>query len=305
MQRTLRSAVLAAALTVGVHPVAVGAEPARFESVFDAVEALIEAARVDNEQELVTLFGEDSQALLQSGDPVADANNRATFVSHLEQKISLVRQAPDTVGLLAGPEDWPFPIPIKRDDAGWYFDAEEGAEELVNRRIGANELQTLAVMRAYVEAQHEYAEQDPEGTGPAYALRLRSTDGRRDGLYWPVAEGEAPSPMGPLVAQAAAEGYTGESDGAYHGYLYRVLTAQGGSAPGGEFSYLKDDKMTEGFGLLAYPVKYGVSGIMTFQVNQQGIVFQKDLGPDTEKLVADIQAYDPEEGWTPTGDGLD
>jgi len=300
-KKSLLGAVLL--LGAGVVPAATdGAQ--RFDSVFEALDSFFEALNADDESELRTIFGPAGETLLRSGDPVDDANDRASFRESFESKLSLVRLGPDEVGLRVGAEDWPFPIPLRHDEKGWYFDTEAGREELLNRRIGGNELDTLGVVRAFVDAQYEYAQRDPDGDGvQVYAQRFGSAEGQRDGLYWPVGEGEQPSPMGPLMAAAAAEGYAGGQGGPYHGYRYRILTAQGESAPGGARSYLQDGKLTEGFALVAYPAQYGVSGVMTFQVNQQGIVFQKDLGPETEQLVAQMQAYDPAAGWEPTGDG--
>lgn len=279
-----------------------------FDTPLRAVVALAEAVKQQDDAALMTIFGSDADDLLHTDDPIQDRQALARFSERLDQKIALVRQSDDVVELELGKDDFPFPIPLQRSEQGWYFDTAAGREELLNRRIGANELHTLGVVRAFVEAQYEYAKADPDGNGKAdYAQRLLSTEGRKDGLYWPVTEGEAESPMGPLVAQAAEEGYSKENRAAgnsYHGYRYRLLTAQGAAAPGGKRSYLKDGELTGGFGLVAYPAEYGVSGIMTFIVNQQGIVFQKDLGENTAKLAAGIDAYDPGAGWTPTGDAF-
>jgi hypothetical protein len=276
----------------------------QFKTVFAAVEALSTAARSQDEAALLTLFGAGAEDLLHTGDPVQDRQTLDRFSERMDQKIALVRQSDDVIVLELGRDDWPFAIPLQHGEGGWYFDTAAGRDEMFNRRIGENELHTLGVVRAYVDAQYEYAQQDPDADGKAdFAERLLSSPGKKDGLYWPVASGEAASPMGPLVAAAAAEGYQ-QGGGSYHGYVYRILTAQGAAAPGGKRSYVQDGAMSGGFALVAHPAKYGVSGIMTFLVNQQGIVFQKDLGEDTEKLAAGIDAYDPGAGWMPTGDSV-
>lgn len=279
-----------------------------FGTPLEAVVALAAATRHQDEAALIKIFGPEADDVLHTGDPVQDRQNFQRFTERLDQKIALVRQSDDAVELALGKDDWPFPIPLHRSEEGWYFDTAAGRDELFNRRIGANELHTLGVVRGFVEAQYEYAALDPDGNGKAdFAQRLMSTAGRKDGLYWPVAEGAPESPMGPLVAAAAAEGYReghSKAGNSYHGYYYKLLTAQGDAAPGGERSYLKDGVLSGGFGLVAYPAAYGESGIMTFIVNQQGIVFQKDLGEDTAKLAGAIDAYDPGAGWMPTGDAF-
>jgi hypothetical protein len=206
---------------------------------------------------------------------------------------------------LLGNDAWPFPVPLVREAGAWRFDVEAGIEELTNRRIGRNELSTLATLHEYVDAQREYASTGRDGNPPCYARSLLSSEGKHDGLYWPTAEGEPESPFGSFVASAANEGYTRRDAGpvAYHGYFYRSLERQGAHAPGGAKSYV-DEKglMSRGFALLAWPAKYGNSGVMTFVVGRNGIVFQRDLGEDTESAAAAIAAFDPDEIWTPTSD---
>jgi hypothetical protein len=279
-----------------------------FGTPLRAVVALAEAVRVQDDAALMTIFGTGAEDILHTEDPIQDRKAFERFSERLDQKIALVRQSDDVVELELGKDDFPFPIPLQRGEKGWYFDTEAGRDEILNRRIGANELHTLGVVRAYVEAQYEYAQQDPDGDGKAdYADRLLSSEGKKDGLYWPSVEGQAESPMGPMVAAAAAEGYRKDNQktgNSYHGYHYKLLTAQGDAAPGGKRSYLKGGELSGGFALVAYPAEYGISGIMTFIINQQGIVFQKDLGEDTPKLAAEIVAYDPGEGWVPTGDAF-
>lgn len=280
--------------------------PLRFESSDAAAMALIEAAAEEGPDALLAVLGSDLEALV-SGDPVADAADRQRFVALAQESASIEDESEDSAILVVGPEDWPFPIPLAKDDQGWYFDTEAGIEEILDRRIGLNELHAIATARAFVDAQREYAAADPDGDGiHAFAARLWSTEGAKDGLYWPTAEGEPESPMGPLVAEAVEEGYQvreeGEGPRPYHGYYFRILTAQGPSAPGGAKSYLKDGHLTEGVALLAWPATYENSGIMSFQVDQRGMVYESDLGEDTETAAAAITAYDPGEGWEPVVD---
>jgi DUF2950 family protein len=208
----------------------------------------------------------------------------------------------DDVVLQAGPDNWPLPIPLVRKAGRWQFDGAAGAHELVLRRIGANELHTIDVMRGFVEAQRDYAATSHDGA-PAgiYAQRLRSQPGKQDGLYWNVHEGEPPSPAGPMLAAAAVEGYS-VKEGAnqpYHGYLYRMLFAQGPHANGGAQDYRVNGRLVSGFGLIAWPVEYGTSGVMTFIVNQDGVVWQRDLGVDTARFAQAIRDVNPDRAWTP------
>lgn len=280
--------------------------PMRFETPDAAVMALIEAAAEEGPDALYGVLGSDLEELV-SGDPVADAADRQRFVELAQQEADLEDETADSAILVVGPEDWPFPIPLAKDDQGWYFDTRAGIEEILDRRIGLNELHAIATARAFVDAQREYAAADPDGDGVrAYADRFWSSEGKRDGLYWPTKEGEPESPMGPLAAEAVEEGYQirkeGEGPRPYHGYYFKILTAQGPKAPGGAKSYLKDGRLTEGVALLAWPASYGNSGIMSFQVNQRGMVYQADLGEDTATAAAAIDAYDPGEGWEPVVD---
>jgi len=205
--------------------------------------------------------------------------------------------------LLVGESSWPFPIPVVKGKSGWYFDTAEGKDEILNRRIGRNELSAIQVCLAIVDAQREYARRDPAGTGlPVYAEKFNSDPGTRNGLYWPAKEGEEKSPLGELVAKASEEGYKSARNESgeqvpYHGYHYRILTSQGQSAPGGARDYIVEGKLIGGFGVVAWPDQYGNSGIMTFITNQDGVVYQKDLGPSTPKLAESMAAFDPGEGW--------
>lgn len=293
----------------GTGPEAIGepdASAMRFETPDAAVMALIDAAADDGRDALLDVLGADLDALV-SGDPVADAQDRQDFVELAREAAQLEDETDDSAILVIGPNDWPFPIPLARDAEGWYFDTEAGIEELLDRRIGLNELHAIATARAFVDAQMEYAASDPDGDGDqAYADRFWSSEGKRDGLYWPTSEGEPESPMGPLVADAVGEGYAirGQDEGPrpYHGYLFKILTAQGPGAPGGARTYLQDGRLSGGFALLAWPASYGNSGIISFQVNQRGIVYQADLGDDTADEAAAIDVYDIGDGWEPVVD---
>jgi hypothetical protein len=242
--------------------------------------------------------------MFQSGDPEADREDVLRVKALIQEKVAFEDGPEGEKIALLGGEAWPFPIPLVLVEGRWRFDTGAGREELLNRRIGRNELLTLESLREYVDAQREYHSQGRDGNPPAYARRFLSSEGRRDGLYWPAAEGEPESPLGPLLADAEVEDRTrSEGPDPYPGYFFRILEGQGASAPGGEHSYLDGQGlMTGGFAALAWPAKYGNAGVMTFQVNHQGIVFQKDLGPETEAVVAGIQAYAPDETWQPTGD---
>ena len=272
-----------------------------------AVRQLVVAAEDEHAADL--LLGPGGFALLRSGDDVADRQDLEAVGELIRQRIAFQYLDGDCALALLGDEGWELPIPLVREAGGWRFDVRAGREEVLNRRVGRNELSTLATLRELVEAQREYAAVGRDGNPPAYATRLVSGDGSHDGLYWPVAEGEEPSPLGPLVAEAFDEGYRTREDGGgaapipYHGYVYRLLTGQGAHAPGGARSYLDGDgRLSRGFAVLAWPATYGNSGVMTFQVNQLGIVFEKDLGDVTEQAARSIAAFDPDESWKPTSD---
>jgi len=251
------------------------------------------------------LLGKDGPQMLQSGDEVADREDALRVQQYIREKIAFEEQGSDTRIALLGNDAWAFPIPLVRADGAWHFDVAAGAEEIANRRIGRNELSTLATLHAYVDAQREYASQGRDGQPRAFASKLFSSAGKHDGLYWPAAQGEPESPFGPEIAQAASQGYK-RSEGEplpYHGYYFRVLLEQGSKAPGGKELYADaQGRMTGGFALLAWPARYGMSGVMTFEVNQRGLVYQRDLGEETETQVAQIRAFDPDASWDPAGD---
>jgi hypothetical protein len=274
-----------------------------FSSPLEAVKALVEAARSGDPEKIVPILGPQAITLVSSGDPVADKQAFARFVKAYDEKHGLLVEAQGYEVLQVGPKSWPFPIPVVRDGVRWYFDSSRGAEEIINRRIGRNELGAIGVCEGFVQAESEYASKGHDGKPSGiYAQRLHSDPGKHNGLYWAASKGEPESPMGPLVTSAVADGYSPQAAGslaAYHGYLYKILTAQGPDAAGRERSYLVGEKLTEGFALIAYPVQYGSSGIMTFLVNQSGIVYQKDLGEQTSDLASQITAYNPDSSWQP------
>jgi hypothetical protein len=278
------------------------ATAAGFDTPEQAVQAFVAALEKNDTAQLSTLLGADSEALFDSGDAVQDAGDRAEFLAAYAAKNALTDDGADRKVLVVGDQDWPLPIPIVKRDGKWVLDGEAGIDELIYRRVGANELGAIDVSRGFVAAQIEYASEGRDGDPPGiYALKLVSDEGLHNGLYWPTADDEPPSPAGPFVAAAAAEGYRkaeGDARSPYHGYYYRMLYSQGPNASGGARDYFKDGLLTEGFALIAWPADYGSSGVMTFMVNQDGVVFQKDLGEDTASAVDAIQAFDPDSSWT-------
>ena len=299
--RTLLCCALALFVVVMFQGAAQAAQPKQktFETPEAAVEALVKALRDHSEKELVVIFGPGSETLISSGDAVDDRERMEKFVRLYGEKYRLQQEGETKLILHVGNNDWPFPIPIVKTADRWRFDTKQGREEILNRRIGENELDTIQTCLAIVDAQREYAALDRDGDGLlAYAQKFHSTKGKTDGLYWEVKPGEKPSPMGPLVAKAQGEGYMpGEKPAPYNGYFFRILTAQGKSAKGGAYSYLVKGKMVGGFALVAYPATYTVSGVKTFIVNHDGVVYQKDLGPKTGKLAKNMKTYDPDKTW--------
>jgi hypothetical protein len=299
--RTLLCCALALFVVVMFQGTALAAKPTQktFETPEAAVEALVKALRDHSEKELVVIFGPGSEKLISSGDKVDDRERREEFV-RLYGEANRLEPAGDNKRIVhVGKNDWPFPIPIVKTADRWRFDTKQGREEILNRRIGENELDTIQTCLAVVDAQREYAALDRDGDGLlAYAQKFYSTRGKTDGLYWEVKPGDKPSPMGPLVAKAQGEGYvTGGKPAPYNGYFYRILNAQGKSAKGGAYSYLVKGKMVGGFAVVAYPATYAVSGVKTFIVNHDGVVYQKDLGPKTGKLAKNMKTYDPDKTW--------
>jgi hypothetical protein len=273
-----------------------------FATPDDAIKALQAATAANDKSALHEIFGPDVDGLL-TGDAVQDANNAQRFAAAMAQSCNPVKDDTGNITLEVGTNDWPMPVPLVQTNGQWYFDTAAGKEEVINRHIGKDELNAIGVCRDYVKAQEQYATMNPAGNaGTNYALHFKSTAGKKDGLYWPVADNTEPaSPFGPLVAEAAAEGY-GHSEGSgrkpFHGYYFRILTCQGDAAPGGKMNYLTHGELTGGFALLAYPENWDKSGIMTFIVGQDGQVYQQNLGEKTARLVRKIKAYNPDSDWT-------
>jgi hypothetical protein len=278
------------------------ADVVTFETPEAAVTALVTAFENRDRPGLQRLLGLASDDLLSSGDAVADSMARVTFLARYHAGHQLVGGSPDDVVLQVGEDNWPLPIPLLRHEGRWHWDGPAGMREIALRRIGANELRTIDVMRGFVVAQDEYAAGSHDGT-PAgtYAAVFKSSPGKHDGLYWEVPPGEPESPAGPMLAAATTEGYSGQGRGSepYHGYHYRMLSAQGPSAPGGAREYVVDGRQVGGFALVAWPASYGESGLMTFQVNHDGVVWQRDLGENTAQVASAMTRFDPDSTWAP------
>jgi hypothetical protein len=275
-------------------------DPGLFETPEAAMQALADLIGQHDDQRTEAIFGPGSTELFRSGDEDADRADGERVKALILSGVAFEDFDADTKIALLGEEEWPWPIPLVRDGAGWRFDTAAGREELLNRRIGRNELWTLTALHEIVDAQREYRSSGRDGNPPAYAQRFRSSEGKRDGLYWP-AEDEAD--LSPLGEQLAGSEAWGSEPHPFHGYFYRILTNQGAGAPGGARDYLDGDGLlTGGFAVIAWPAKYGNSGVMSFITNHRGLVYQKDLGPETEQAAAAIQTYEPDESWIPTGD---
>jgi hypothetical protein len=320
----LAAVVLLAAGTLSAAPAALPAQSAMtasaqatFASPDEALQALVAAAEAKDRAALAKLFGPEHEQLL-SGDEVEDNQDLAEFASAAQESAQLRKVSDTKYTITIGRDNWPTPVPLIQKDGKWLFDTKAGLEEVLNRRIGENELSAIATCRAYAVAQWEYyTEGDWDHDGVAeYARKLISTAGHHDGLYWETPEGENPSPLGKLIAAASAEGYasadqTSEAVGKggsdkehpsfdhapYHGYYFKILTRQGAHAPGGKYGYLINGNMIAGYALVAYPDKWGNSGVMTFIINQQGRVYQKNLGPATSKLASAMTEYNPDPSW--------
>ncbi len=271
-----------------------------FKTPEGAVEALINAARSNDEAAAAVVLGKGSQDIISSGDKVEDEAGRAKFVASFDAKHQIEMEGQNKAALILGEKDYPFPIPLVRSKNGtWSFDVAAGRNEILYRRIGRNELSAIETLLAIVDAENEYASQD-RGDGPGvYAQHFFSSEGKKDGLYWPTAEGQPPSPLGPLAATASAEGYThANAPAPYHGYYYKILTRQGPSATGGAVDYVAKGKMIGGFAVVAYPSEYRNSGVMTFLVSYTGDVYQKDLGFNTPWVAGGMTVFDPDKSWT-------
>jgi hypothetical protein len=293
---------LLAAVAAAMLSLAAAAAQLTFPTPDQAFTALVAAARAEDTKALIRILGPEGESLVVSGDPVADRQTLHRFVAAYDEANRIELQGKDKATLTVGKEEWPFPIPAIKQGNAWHLDAAAGKDDILDRRIGRDELAVIEVCRAYVDAQREYASMERNNDGYIeYAQKIASSSGKHDGLYWPTTEGEEQSPLGPLVAEAQAAGYplgkTLESPIPYYGYYYRILTGQGPHAPGGAYNYIVNNHMIGGFGLLAVPAQYGVTGIMTFIVNHDGVVFQKDLGPDTTSIAEKISLFDPGSGW--------
>ena len=272
-----------------------------FATPEEAAKALADAVRAENPAAMLEIFGPKSKSWLFTGDWVVDEADWKAFLEAYDRKNAIRKDGEDKAVLLIG-DDWPLPAPLVRKAGQWRFDAEAGREEVTNRRIGGNELDTIQTLLAIVDAQREYAASDLDRNGyNDYARRFVSAPGMKDGLYWPEKEGEPQSPLGILAAKAAREGYTGKARAGksepYHGYHYRMLTGQGKNASDGAYDYLVKGKMIGGFAVVAYPARYGVSGVMTFVVNHEGIVYEKDLGHSTSSVAGSMKLFNPDKSW--------
>lgn len=275
----------------------------QFSSLEEAAKTLLYVARSDNETKLIEIFGYRFKDLLFSGDETEDKKNRTNFVTLAQEKIDVEKVSEDKGILHVGNNDWPFPVPLVKRGDHWQFDAEQGREEIINRRIGRNELNTLGVIEAYVQAQYDYASVDRDDDEVSeYAQKFWSEPGKYDGLYWEQEADQPESPLGPLIAEARIEGKkvkgSNEKPQPFNGYLFRILTDQGKHAPGGKYNYIINGNMIAGFGLLAVPAEYGSTGVMTFMVNHQGKIYQKDLRENTAKLAAKIGGFNLDPTWS-------
>jgi Protein of unknown function (DUF2950) len=273
-----------------------------FKTPEEAVDALVSAAQTGDRKAVLTVLGRDGADIVSSGDAIADASARNRVIEAYDAKHQVVMEGTNKAVLIIGQEDWPFPIPLVRKDSAWQFDTAAGREEILYRRIGRNEMSAIQACLAYIDAQQEYAEQGVAGNG-VYAQRIVSRAGKKDGLYWPAQSSADESPLDELAASAAAEGYSvGQQRAPYHGYYYKVLTRQGPNAPGGALDYIVRGKMIGGFALVAYPAEYRNSGVMTFIVNHQGNVYERDLGPNTARVASSMTAFNPDSTWRRVAD---
>ena len=301
--RFFSTAVLLMILTFAGMTADAAVKQKGFASAEEAVKAAMAAVKSGNDKEMLAIFGVEVKEVMFSGDPVSDKQRRERFIHAYDQKNGLSKEG-DKMVLTVGEKDWPFPIPLVKKGDQWFFDTKAGKEEILNRRIGQNELSTIQTMLAIVDAQREYAMNDRDGDGVLeYAEKFRSDPGKKNGLYWQTKEGEEPSPLGELVVQARAEGYAkagSKSNPApfpFHGYYFRMLMKQGKHAPGGAYDYVVKGKQFGGFAVVAYPAEYGNSGVVTFVVNHEGVVYQKDLGKNTAKAAKAMTAFDPDKTW--------
>ena len=314
MNRTMKTRLIAAlvmslAMMLSLSPVVAAEAAAKnsaqvqtfYASPEEAAKALYEVVKTHDSRSIYKVLGPGSAKLIYTGDEVADQQMREHFLARYEQSVKFERTGDTKAVILVGDNESPFPFPLVKGAQGWYFDTRAGAEELINRRIGENELSAIKFCLAYGDAQREYAEQDRNGDGMIeYAQKFMSSKGKRDGLYWPTVLGEPNSPLGLLAARAKREGYSTKGSGPepFHGYYFKILTGQGKDAPGGAYDYIVKGHMIGGYALVAYPALWGSSGVMTFTCNHDGVVFEKNLGPDTEDLARKITRFNPDSSWS-------
>jgi len=298
----MRALILAIGIAAAVVGCSRTVSQKDYASPEEATQALVTAAKAKDAHGLLEVLGADAQPVIDSGDPVRDQHARERFLQAYEARHSFDNGTEGQTTLQVGSDKWPFPFPLKQHGARWSFDSSAGAEEIINRRVGENELDAIQACLAFVDAEREYYSRNPQSEPLLqYAQRIASTEGHKDGLYWPSTGDEPPSPLGVQFAQARSEGYfeKGVVPGSgYRGYIYRVLTTQGAHAAGGAYDYVVNGKMIGGFALIAYPAQYGNSGIMTFMVNQDGTIYQKDLGLRTADLARKIESFAPDQTWT-------
>jgi hypothetical protein len=294
--------VTTAILWFSIAQAAPPAPQRNFPSAEDAVKAFVATLRNHQEADLRAILGPDAERIISSGDRYADQELQQLFVALYDQKHGIQQISEGHVELNIGPDDWPLPIPIVESNGRWAFDTKTGEQTIVDRRIGRNELMAIRTLLACVDAQRDYFDRARQARNTGiYATKLLSAPGHQDGLYWPVAEGETESPLGPLVNAAQEAGYPGELVGSnqipYEGYHFRILTAQGPNGDGGAKDYIQSGRMTGGFALVAWPARFRSSGIMTFVVGPDGEIYQRDLGPDTARIATEMTAFDPDLTW--------
>jgi hypothetical protein len=307
MRNTWPCSIVVAMLWLGAAQAAPAtnapAQQRGFASLEEAVTALVAALRDHKEADLRAILGPESDRVIDSGDRYADQELHNLFVALYDEKHAIDSKGPGLAELDVGPNDWPLPIPLVESDGRWTFDMKSGAQTVVDRRIGRNELSAIRTLLACVDAQHDYFNRAKQANGTGfYAPRLVSTSGHHDGLYWRVGEGESESPLGPLIDTARDAGYPGELVGGkpipYEGYYFRILSRQGPNGDGGAKSYLRSGRMIDGFALIAWPAVFESTGIMTFIVGPDGDMYQKDLGPDTARIAREMTTFDPDLSWS-------
>lgn len=313
-KQILAAAVVAVSMSLGATSLSAADRPVKqiaptqakaitqavYASPEAAAKALYDAFKSHDLKSIYKALGQGSDKLIYTGDAIADQQMRERFVAAYDKAVKIELEGKAKATLILGEREYPFPFPLVKGSKGWTFDAKAGAEELVNRRIGENELFAIKSCLAYGDAQREYAEADRDGDGLIeYAQKFRSSEGKRDGLFWPTKEGEPPSPLGPLAAQVRSEGYSAKdaSPAPLHGYYYRILTGQGKDAPEGAYDYMVNGNLIGGYALVAYPARWGASGVMSFICNHDGVVFQKNLGEKTADVATKMTRFNPDASW--------